>query len=110
MNNNNQHIAFRFATVLIVLCLLLPIGTKFSHVFSHHKHEVCQGENQSHFHEVDMDCEFFKFKINHQITFEAQEFIPVEINDYNEIIISKYLFLSTFQKLHIALRAPPINS
>ena len=110
MNTYRQHIAFRIATILIVLCLVLPIVTKFSHVFSHHKHEVCLGENQSHFHEIDMDCEFFKFKLNHQTTFSTFEFEPILVKDHQEIISSRYVFLSSFQKLHFTLRGPPINS
>ncbi|WP_033958177.1 hypothetical protein [Psychroserpens jangbogonensis] len=110
MNNYKQHIAFRIATVFIVLCLVLPSVVKFSHTFSDHEHEVCLGENQSHFHEIDSDCDFYKFKINHQTTFSVLKFIPIQVNDNREVIASKYLFLSSFQKLHFSLRGPPFNS
>jgi hypothetical protein len=93
-----------------MVCLVLPAVVKFSHLFAHHKHEVCLGENQSHFHELDMDCEFYKFNINHYTTLINFEFIPLEVVDNQEIIDTKYLFLSTFQKLHFSLRGPPFNS
>ncbi|MBR9845609.1 MAG: hypothetical protein GYB35_05625 [Algicola sp.] len=101
---------FRIATILVVAFLVLPIATKFSHVFSHHKHEVCLGENQSHFHEIDMDCEFYKFNFNHYSTLTNFDFIPLEAIENQDIIASGYYFLSPFQKLHFSLRGPPFNS
>lgn len=110
MNNNKQHITFRIATLLIVLCLVLPSVVKFTHIFAHHEHEVCLGENQSHFHELDMDCEFYKFNLNHQTTLTNFEFVPLEVTHDQEVITSGYLFLSSFQRLHFSLRGPPLNS
>ena len=110
MNNCKQYIAFRIATVFIVVCLVLPTVVKFSHAFNHHEHEVCLGESQSHLHEIDTDCNFYKFNVNHQTTLISFNFSPIEINSYQEVIASKYLFLSTFQKLHFSLRGPPFNS
>lgn len=90
--------------------LLTPIAVKFSHVFSDHEHEVCIGQNKSHFHEIDMDCEFFKFNINHQATFTTFEFVPFEAYIDQGQLASQYVFLSSYQKLHFALRGPPVNS
>lgn len=110
MNNYKQHIAFRITTLLIVVCLVLPSVVKFSHLFTHHEHEVCLGENQSHLHELDMDCEFYKFNINHQTILTSFEFVPLEVTNNLEVISSGYLFLSSFQRLHFSLRGPPFNS
>ncbi|WP_323789006.1 hypothetical protein [Psychroserpens sp.] len=110
MNNYKQHIAFRIATVFIVLCLVLPTVVKMSHAFSNHEHDVCLVENQSHFHEIDSDCEFYKFNVNHQTTLTYFSFSPFEADESQNLIASKYLFLSTFQKLHFSLRGPPFNS
>ncbi len=110
MNQIKQHIAFKIATLLVAACLLTPIVVKFTHILSDHEHEVCIGENQSHFHEIDMDCEFYKFNINHQTTFTTFEFVSFELINYKENIVSHYTFLSSYQKLPFVLRGPPINS
>ncbi|WP_052461047.1 hypothetical protein [Psychroserpens mesophilus] len=110
MNNYKQHITFRIATLLIVVCLVLPSVVKFTHVFAHHEHEVCLGENQSHLHELDSDCEFYKFNINHNTILSNFEFVTLEVHENQSIIASRYLFLSSFQKLHFSLRGPPFNS
>ncbi|WP_431134365.1 hypothetical protein [Psychroserpens mesophilus] len=110
MNTYKQHIAFRIATLAIVICLVLPTVVKFSHIFAHHKHEVCLGENQSHLHEIDVDCEFYKFNLNHQTTLTSFEFSPLEVAKNQQVITSRYFFLSTFQRLHFSLRGPPVNS
>jgi len=110
VHNLKQHIAFRIVTLLVVTSLLTPIFVKFSHVLAHHEHEICLGENQSHLHEIDMDCEFYKFNINHLTTLTNFKFVPLSIFENQKPITSGYLFLSSFQKLHFSLRGPPLNS
>ncbi|WP_435139459.1 hypothetical protein [Formosa sp. A9] len=91
----------------LVLALLIPTFVKFTHVFEDHVHEVCLGEKQTHLHTADVDCEFYKFQLNHHFTipFNTTEvYIPEE---NFQIILSQYFFLSTFQQLHFSLRGPP---
>lgn len=107
MNNYIQHIAFRITTVLLVLFLVLPIATKFSHVFSHHKHEVCLGENQSHFHEIDTDCEFFKFKLNNNFYFDIHTFSIKKHHISNRLHVVYHTYLKSHQQLTSYLRGPP---
>jgi hypothetical protein len=107
VQNIKQHIAFRTATLLLVFTLVLPSVVKFSHVFEHHQHEVCNGEITTHLHNQDVDCEFYKFKLATSFT----------IPDYNVDIFqpqhtylksdSHYDFLSDYQRLHFSLRGPP---
>ena len=107
MNFLSQHIAFRALTILIVVTLLLPSAVKFMHIFEKHEHEVCYGEVDSHFHTLDIDCEFYKFKLN--IPFTIPEHIAVLIA-YTEIMAvptKDYSFLSDYQRLHFSLRGPP---
>jgi hypothetical protein len=52
-----------FLSITLVLAVLFPSVVKMQHVFENHKHEVCKGEKQSHFHEIDFDCEFYKFNL-----------------------------------------------
>lgn len=107
MNYIKQHISFRIATLLVAVCLMTPILVKFSHTFSDHKHEVCVGENQSHFHEIDMDCEFFKFNINLN-TFIV--FFNYNLKSSFDTSVSEtlyYTYLKSHQQLTDPLRGPP---
>ncbi|MFK7781992.1 hypothetical protein [Psychroserpens sp.] len=107
MNHLKQHIVFRIATLFVVVVLLTPIIVKVSHAFSDHEHEICLGVNQSHFHEIDMDCEFFKYKINHNSYFV---FFSYNLKSSLETNISEttyYSFLKSHQHLTSYLRGPP---
>ena len=107
MNFLRQHIAFRVLTLIIVVTLLLPSAVKLMHIFEKHQHEVCYGEANSHFHTLDIDCEFYKFKLN--IPFTIPENVDVLIT-YAEILTvptKDYSFLSEYQRLHFSLRGPP---
>jgi len=102
-----QHIIFRIATLFVIACLLTPIVVKSAHIFSDHEHEVCVGKNQSHFHEIDMDCEFFKYKINHNLYFT---FINYELKiDFKSQTTETeyYAYLKGHQQLTSFLRGPP---
>ena len=110
MQNLKQHIIFKIVTLSIVIALLTPSVVKFSHLFEHHKHEVCLGEFQDHLHTLDIDCDFYKFKLNTPFTFSNFDFVLFSIENNHQINTSQYSFLSNYQKLHFSLRAPPINS
>lgn len=107
MNKIKQHIAFRMATLVLVLAFLLPSAVKFSHVFKHHQHEVCNGEITTHLHTSDVDCDFYKFKLSTPFTIPTLDFDFVSIEDNHQIKTSHYSFLSEFQRLHFSLRGPP---
>jgi len=109
MKHIQQHIAFRIFTILIVATLLLPSTVKTAHIFSNHKHDICLGESEAHFHHLDVDCSFYKYKINPPFTLPnfSYEIIGVEENHFE--IISKYQFVSDYQKLPFLLRGPPLN-
>lgn len=101
----------RHIAQLIILCLtvvlMLPSVVKFSHVLSHHEHEVCLDTSTSHFHEVDLDCEFYKFKLNttyyqdlHHIEITPKEFIHNSEYSY-------YAFIRSHKRNSLAQRGPP---
>lgn len=101
------HIKFKISTLILVLALLLPTFVKFNHVFEDHVHEVCNGEKQAHLHTADIDCQFYKFHVNHNFTIPCnftELFIP---EDNFQLTLPHYQFLSNYQKLHFSLRAPP---
>ncbi|MGJ5640982.1 hypothetical protein [Formosa sp. S-31] len=107
MQKNIKNITFKFSALVLVLALLIPTLVKFNHVFEAHVHEVCHGEKQTHLHTADVDCEFYKFQLNHHFTLPFN-FIEVFIPQENfQIIISQYFFLSEYQQLHFCLRGPP---
>ena len=108
MSNLSQHICFRLLTITLVIALLLPSAVKLHHTFQNHKHDVCIDNSVNHLHELDLECEFYKFKLNTQFSVVATslEFIIIKNNfKYN---CSQYHFISDYQKLHIALRGPPV--
>lgn len=107
MNHVKEHIIFRFLTIALVAALLVPTVIKFTHIFTHHNHEVCLGGESTHLHTLDLDCEFYKFKLNNNGTFS---FFNVEIYQQQENqleFVSQYNFLSKYQRLHFSLRGPP---
>ena len=109
MLKDRNHIII-LVSLTLVICLLIPSGVKLAHVFENHKHEVCTNKSSVHFHSLDLDCEFYKFKIANQLlhTFKNIELINT-INNHG-ITESQYQFISQYQQLQFSLRGPPINS
>ncbi len=79
-------------------------------MFNHHEHEVCTNDNvdtNTHFHEFDLDCEFYKFKLT-----QNQYFL---VYDYDENLkfsktsesLSYYISFNNHQHLTRQLRGPP---
>ncbi len=108
MRENKPHITFRLAIVILTLALLLPSVVKFSHVFEDHKHEVCKGEFQSHLHEVDLDCEFYMFKLNTTVLFDIANYNYIKVESNQEFISKNYTFLKGHQQRTAYLRGPPV--
>lgn len=108
MNILRQHIAFKGLTLILVLTFLLPSAVKFMHIFEHHQHEVCYGEADKHFHTLDVDCEFYKFKINIPFTIPKNGTALIIYPETVTFNIIEYSFLSEFQNLHFTRRGPPV--
>jgi len=102
-----EHIIFKFSIVLLVIALLTPSFVKFSHIFKDHVHEVCSNPNKAHFHNVDLDCEFYKFKLNKKLFFASNEFQCLNVTENHKLTISYYQYLSDYQFLHFSPRGPP---
>ena len=107
MNFSKGHLAFNILTILLVVMLLVPSAVKLAHVFEHHQHEVCQDENSTHIHKVDLDCDFQKFQINTNFNQLQTVFELFQVKKYSKKILSQYYFLSKYQRLHFSLRGPP---
>lgn len=108
MGNLKEHITFKILSIALVLSIALPSAVKFSHVFTHHEHKVCKGEKSTHIHEVDLDCDFLKFKLNNTYYSSFQyEYSFFSSSNY-KISASTYKFLNNHQQLSFSLRGPPV--
>jgi hypothetical protein len=107
MHGITHNMTFKATTLILAIALLVPTAVKFSHIFSHHYHEVCDGENQTHLHKSDIDCDFYKFKLSSSFTLPSIDFEFVSAEDNHSINVTSYAFLSEFQRLHFSLRGPP---
>ena len=93
-----KHIASKFLVVLLTIILVAPVFVKSYHIFEDHKHEVCKTPNKTHFHEYEIDCEFYNFKLNTQFNLSI-----------TSDITSQYYFISDYQQLQFSLRGPPLS-
>ena len=107
MREITQKMTFKALTLILAIALLVPSVVKFSHIFSHHHHEVCDGEPQTHLHKSDIDCNFYKFKLSSSFTLSNIAFEFVSTDDNHSVNDTSYAFLSEYQRLHFSLRGPP---
>lgn len=91
----------------LALSILAPSLVKFSHVFNHHEHEICQEDSSLHFHALDLDCEFFKFKLNNHFYEFKKSQDDIEIFVSKKETKSTYFFLKNYWQLSLNLRGPP---
>ncbi|MFD1162998.1 hypothetical protein [Hwangdonia seohaensis] len=107
MQSIKEHIAFKVITLCIAALFLVPSAVKFAHIFTHHTHEVCEGYNTTHIHKVDVDCDFYKFKLNKNFTYSFF-YVDLFLEQIDtQQIASQYYFLSKYQRLQTSLRGPP---
>jgi hypothetical protein len=107
MGNLKEHIAFKIITLALVISIVIPSIVKFSHVFTHHDHKVCLGEKSTHIHEVDLDCDFHKFKLNNSYYTFVQYQNLFHVTPHRKISTLTYKFLNNHQRLSFSLRGPP---
>lgn len=98
-----------FTTLLLVLSILAPTVVKISHAIYEHESVACTELGEIHVHEMEFDCDFQKFKLTTQFYS-----LPTKFEnkiDFVELVKSAdfYTFLSKYQKLHFALRGPPVS-
>lgn len=109
MNYIKEHIIFKALTIMLVITLIVPSAVKFSHVFTHsqHKHDVCKGEKTTHLHEIDIDCEFYKFQLNNHFLSQLENDNWLQTPYYHEVSLLTYKFLNSHRPLSFSLRGPP---
>lgn len=108
MNLNKEHIAFRLLTFLLISALLIPSTVKLIHVFEHHEHVVCIGDDSTHIHKVDLDCEFQKFQITTHFFHSFYNYDSSIVNHSSKTKFLTYKFLSDYKSLSFSLRGPPV--
>ena len=100
---------FRVLAVTLVLAVLLPSAVKFNHVFTHHTHEVCDNDKSldTHFHESNIDCDFYKFKLTNNLflVFNNYEIAPKQTATTQ--LSSYYISLKNYQHSTRLVRGPP---
>ncbi|MBU3822595.1 hypothetical protein KO566_11015 [Flavobacteriaceae bacterium XHP0103] len=102
-----EHIIFKIVTICLALTLLVPTYAKFAHLFSNHKHDICLGEKSTHLHELNIDCDFYKFKPTTHYTFNHLDYHFFTPKEQPLEVASQYQFISEYQRLQTALRGPP---
>lgn len=107
MNLNRYHIIYKISVIVLVIVLLTPSFVKFSHIFQDHIHQVCKSPQNIHFHKSDLDCDFYKFKLNTQFSFFPEDFQFLKKQENYKIVTLHYSFLSNYQPLSFLLRGPP---
>jgi len=103
-----NHIVLNVFAAILTISIVIPSAVKFAHAFENHQHEVCTNFSTTHLHQLDIDCEFYKFKIPIQ-TFENTKkciveslldlsgLSPIELREKR---IDKYRNLGFFQRFN----------
>ena len=107
MSHFKHHITFQILAVIVSAVLLAPLLVKVSHLFQDHKHEVCVSPNETHFHNYEIDCDYYNFTLNTNFFEVACSFEFFEFQAIKTQIVSQYQFISEYQHLHFSLRGPP---
>ncbi|MEW4922518.1 hypothetical protein [Algibacter sp. 2305UL17-15] len=103
-----KHIVFRVFAFMLATMLFVPTIIKFAHVFSHHEHKVCSGDETTHFHQVDLDCDFQKFQLNHPFLLPLENDNWADASFQYQIFTLTYKFLNSHRQLSFSLRGPPV--
>lgn len=107
MKHKIQHIIINSLVIILLAAIALPNVVKLAHVFEDHKHEVCINPSDYHFHEVEIDCEFYKFKVSSSFTFTPSDLELLLIENNHKTYFSYYNYLNSHQQLSSYSRGPP---
>ena len=100
---------FKVLAITLIFAVVTPSVIKLTHAFNHHKHEVCENDNthKTHFHESDIDCDFYKFKLTKIQLFHVFEYEIKKQTQYFKPSSKYYTSLINHQQLTRFLRGPP---
>ncbi len=109
MQRLKDHIISKAIVLLLSVILLAPVLVKLNHLFEDHKHEVCITPFADHYHEFEIDCEFYNFTLNTNFFLSLTTSDIPEVDETHKPILSQYHFISDFQQLQFSLRGPPLS-
>ncbi|MGB0980661.1 MAG: hypothetical protein ACPGUH_01045 [Winogradskyella sp.] len=98
---------YKITAALVAALIVLPVVVKFAHAFTHQNHYICFEKQTTHFHSKDLDCDFYKFKLNTKHLAFNKVKTPKNKSTNYKIYSTNYYFKPTFSKLQFSLRAPP---
>ncbi|MFT5242487.1 MAG: ABC-type spermidine/putrescine transport system permease subunit II [Glaciecola sp.] len=108
MKNNRLHLILRFFALLAVVVLILPMIVKSVFIFEEHHHDICiDDQTDSHLHEKDFHCEFYKFNFNQNLFFESTINSSKIASEFYPEITAYYTFLKSQKQSTSYLRGPP---
>jgi len=95
---------------MLVLAVLMPSVVKLTHAFNHHKHNVCDNDNnhQTHFHASDLDCDFYKFKLTKIQFFKLYAYLTKQETEYFKPSSKYYTSFHNHQQIIRFTRGPPV--
>ncbi|MDO1500686.1 hypothetical protein Q2T40_11135 [Winogradskyella maritima] len=102
-------IFYKVLSTVLIVCLLLPIAVKASHSYNHKKHIICNEDGQlnTHFHEKDLHCDFYKFQISKVYYATTQNFEILKRPEISEDFLDYYISYKQLQQLTRFQRGPP---
>lgn len=100
---------FKTLAFMLVLAVLFPSAVKLTHAFTHHSHKVCDsdGELKTHFHESDIDCDFYKFKLTNTQFLVNIDYTLIANLEITKTFSSHYISFNNYQQLTRFVRGPP---
>lgn len=84
-----------------------PSVVKLVHALENHQHEVCSNNSTEHFHEFEIDCEFYKFNKVNPYHFSDSQPILFYISEFKDDTSGYYSYLNSHRQLYFSLRGPP---
>jgi len=102
-----EHIGFKISLIVLIIALLVPSFVKLAHAFDVHKHEICKTPQKSHYHELNLECEFYKFKLSTAFNFLPEDYSLSTVYQTTQLTNFYKSFYSNLQIEQTTLRGPP---
>ncbi len=94
----------QFASILMILSLLLPMGIGMAHAFHQHEDNLCIAKNESHFHADKTKCD--------QLHYFSQTLTFVETGHHiNPLsgVTNQNAFTSEFDLAYSFMKSDPVR-
>ncbi|MCH2032644.1 MAG: hypothetical protein MK202_03905 [Tenacibaculum sp.] len=98
----------KYISLTLLIIILAPSVIQFTHIVSeeHHDVEVCQSQDEQHYHDHDMECELCKFNLNDFSEISIVTIPTIDIQKNNNEQSFYYSFKSEINTSFL-LRGPP---